>query len=79
MKKLRNAFVHYDFEGLIDTSILDSRDYTFLLNALLESRIEMSLIQYESFLSTLISKAISALKKITGFPPYNPSRNVFKS
>lgn len=79
MKKLRNAFVHYDFEPLIDYSLLGSRDYAFLLNAVLESRMEMTFIQYESFLSALISKAITSLKVITGFPTYSPRRNVFKS
>lgn len=78
MKKLRNAFVHYDFEDLIDAALSDSRDFVFLLNSVLESRVEMGLTQYESFLSDLLNNATIALREVTRFPEYNPMHNVFK-
>lgn len=77
MKKLRNAFVHYDFEDLIDSTVSSSRNFDLLLETAIESTMKMSLSQYESFLSTAVDKAIINLKAITGFPEYDPRRNVF--
>lgn len=77
MKKLRNAFVHYDFEDLIDSTVSSSRNFDLLLETAIESTMKMDLSQYESFLSTVVDKAIMNLKAITGFPEYDPRRNVF--
>ena len=77
MKKLRNAFVHYDFECLIDTAVSNSRNFDFLLETVIESVMGMNLSQYELFLSTAIDRTVINLMTITGFPEYNPKCNVF--
>lgn len=77
MKKLRNAFVHYDFEDLIDTPMSNSRNFDLLLEATIISAMKMDFSQYELFLSTVVDKVIMNLKAITGFPEYDPKHNIF--
>lgn len=77
MKKLRNAFVHYDFEDLIDATISNSRNFDLLLGMTIKSIMKMNLTQYESFFSAVVDKTIMNLKTITGFPEYDPKRNIF--
>lgn len=77
MKKLRNAFVHYDFEDLISTTMSNSRNFDLLLEAAINSTMKMDFFQYEFFLSNVVDKAIMNLKAIIGFPEYDPKCNIF--
>ena len=76
-RKLRNAFVHYDFKTLADGLELHNANLWEITDAIVLRAVGMSREEYERFLLSVSMSAVERLSKLVCFPLYDPGKNVF--